>query len=161
MSATQTDTSLDRDGENIQFCSFYLGDTLCGIPINQVQEINEELNITQVPLSPDFVEGIMNLRGQIVTIINQGMKLGLAPTQIGPESRVIIINSGDEQIGILVDRINDVISAEKEKLSSPPANINGIQGTFISSIHHTTSNELMAILNMEKVLFVDQQREET
>ena len=67
---TQSKTvSVDQE-EQLQFSSFYLDDTLCGINIDQVQEINENLQITKVPTAPEYVTGIMNLRGQIVTIIN-------------------------------------------------------------------------------------------
>jgi len=152
---TEKTTEQLEAAKNVQFCSFYLGDTLCGIAINLVQEINEDCSITQVPLSPDYVEGIMNLRGQIVTIINQGIKLGLDPTKIGPDSRVIIVNSADEQVGVLVDRISDVISTKNSNISKPPANINGIHGKYFTGIYHTKDNDLMAILNIEKVLFDD------
>lgn len=149
--------TLEQISENegaLQFSSFYLGDTLCGININLVQEINEDFRITKVPLSPEYVEGIMNLRGQIVTIVNQGLKLGLTPTQIGPQSRVIIVNSKDEQIGVLVDRITEVVTTPENSIAESPANINGIQGKFFDGIFHTDNNELMAVINVEEVLSV-------
>jgi purine-binding chemotaxis protein CheW len=144
----------EKQGDILQLASFYLSGTLCGIDINQVQEVNEDLNITQVPLSPDYVEGIMNLRGQIVTIINQGLKLGLSRTKIGPESRVVIVNSKEEQIGVLVDKVTDVITISRAEIADSPANINGIQGKFFDGIFHTENNELMALLNIEEVLTV-------
>ena len=64
--------------DTIQLACFVIDELLCGIDIKWVQEINRNLELTQVPLSPDYVVGIMNLRGRIVTVINLGKKLGLA-----------------------------------------------------------------------------------
>ena len=141
----------DQD-ELLQFSSFYLDDTLCGIEIEKVQEINDDLSITRVPLSPDYVMGIMNLRGQIVTIINLSMKIGFTPSVVTPKSRIVIINSKDEQIGLLVDEITEVVTAPRKEIADPPANIKGVQGKFFEGILHTSDNELMALLNVEVVL---------
>ena len=92
MAPTQTTEKSDQN-DLLQFSSFYLDGTLCGINIAQVQEINDDLNLTKVPLSPEYVMGIMNLRGQIVTIINLSMKIGFVPSEIGPKSRVVITSS--------------------------------------------------------------------
>lgn len=139
-------------GDLLQFSSFYLGDTLCGININRVQEINEDMNITRVPLSSDYVMGIMNLRGRIVTIVNLSMKIGLAPSVIGPESRVVIVDSKGEHIGLLVDKVTEVITVAQEQMADPPANIKGAQGKFFEGVLHTSNHELMALLNVEVVL---------
>ena len=138
--------------EQLQFSSFYLDDTLCGININQVQEINENLQITKVPTSHNYVAGIMNLRGQIVTIINLSMKLGLKPSAIGSKSRVIITAFKGEYIGLLVDEVGEVITTSRKKIAKSPANIKGAQGKFFQGILHTKNNELMALLNINVVL---------
>ncbi len=141
----------EADNE-LQFSSFYLDDTLCGINIDQVQEINENLQITRVPTSPEYVTGIMNLRGQIVTIINLSMKLGFKPSEIKKQSRVIITTSKGEFIGLLVDKIADVITAKEKLIAKPPSNIKGAQGTYFIGILHTSDNELMALLNIDTIL---------
>ncbi len=150
-----TDLQASGDGshdEVLLFSSFYLGDTMCGINIANVQEINEDLNITKVPLSPDYVEGIMNLRGQIVTIINQSMKIGFPASKINEKSRVIIVKSQEENIGLLVDRVTEVVSATRKEISEPPPNIKGVQGKYFDGVLHTKGNELMGLLNVEEVL---------
>ena len=138
--------------EVLQVASFYLDNTLCGINIKDVQEIKEDLNVTKVPLSSDYIMGIMNLRGQIVTIVNVGMKIGLAPSIVGPESRVVIVESKGEHIGLLVDKVMEVIAISPKKVSAPPANIKGAQGRFFQGILNTEDHELMALLNIEDVL---------
>ncbi len=140
------------EDEVLLYSSFYLGETLCGINIANVQEINEDLNITKVPLSPDYVEGIMNLRGQIVTIINQSMKIGFPASQINKESRVVIVKSKEENVGLLVDRVTEVVSVTRKEIAEPPPNIKGVQGRFFEGVLHTEGNELMGLLNVEEVL---------
>ncbi len=151
MTQMQTPPNLDQD-EQLQFSTFYLDETFCGINIEQVQEINEELSITRVPLSPDYVMGIMNLRGQIVTIINLSMKIGLTPSVVGPKSRVVITNSKGEFIGLLVDRVAEVVTTSRKLIAKPPANIEGVQGKFFEGILHSRGQELMALLNVAVVL---------
>lgn len=145
----------DKKTENenlLQLSCFYLNDTLFGVDIKLVQEINEELNITKVPLSDDYVLGIMNLRGQIVTVIDQAKKLGFRPSKITGDSRVIIVKSQNESIGLLVDRITDVVTVSEGKISSPPSNIRGAQGRFFQGVVQTDKSELLALLNVETVL---------
>lgn len=145
--------SVDQSSEEqLQYSTFYLEDTLCAINIEHVQEINEELNITKVPLSPEYVMGIMNLRGQIVTIINLSMKIGLSPSKITSQSRIMIVSSKGEQIGLLVDKVSEVVTTSKNDISPPPANIQGVQGEFFEGILNTDNHELIALLNVNTVL---------
>ncbi|MCP4298325.1 MAG: purine-binding chemotaxis protein CheW [Proteobacteria bacterium] len=148
----KTDNTKTDSEEQLLFSSFYLEDTLCGIDIAHVQEINEDFAITRVPLSPDYVMGIMNLRGQIVTVLNLAMKIGLSPSAISPTSRVIIVISKGENIGLLVDKVTDVATILPSDISKSPANIKGAQGVFFQGILHTDTNELMALLNIAVVL---------
>ena len=148
----QSKTIFADQEEQLQFSSFYLDDTLCGINIEQVQEINELLQITKVPTAPDYVSGIMNLRGQIVTIINLSKKIGLTPSIIGSQSRVVITRSRGEFIGFLIDKVAEVVKTPKNKIAKSPANIKGAQGKFFKGIFHTDENELMALLDIGVVL---------
>lgn len=134
-----------------QASCFYIGEALCGIDINLVQEINKQINYTVVPHSPDYVLGIMNLRGRIVTIIDFGKKLGLGNTKITDDTRIIIVNSKEEQIGLMVDKITDVINGKWEEVSPPPANIKGIQGRYFLGVCKAR-NKLVALLNVEESL---------
>lgn len=147
-------TVASEQEEHLQFSSFYLHDTLCGIDISQVQEINADLDITRVPLAPEYVMGIKNLRGQIVTVINQSLKIGYSPSELGKDSKIIIVNSGEEYVGLLADRINDIITATGSEISEPPSNVKGAQGNFFSGVLKSKGKELMAILNLNEVLAI-------
>jgi len=139
---------------NVELATFYVGEAFCGMDILNVQEINKMMEMTTVPQSPDYVNGILNLRGQIVTVIDLGAKLGLSPTRISDTSRNIIVNSQGEYIGLLVDSIGDVVNAEWDLVEAPPANIGGVQGKFFKGIFKT-ENRLIGILDISRVLRED------
>jgi len=137
--------------QTVEMATFYVGKALCGMDILNVQEINKLMDMTTVPQSPDYVMGILNLRGQIVTIIDLGKKLNLGETELSDTSRNIIVNSKNEYIGLLVSRISDVVEAQWDKVESPPANIGGVQGKFFKGVFKT-KERLVGILDVEKVL---------
>ena len=135
----------------VELATFYVGDALCGMDILKVQEINKLLEMTKVPQAPEYVMGIINLRGQIVTVIDLGKKLGLAETDLSENSRNIIVNSKSEHVGLMVSSISDVVEAEWEKLEKPPANIGGVQGVFFKGVYKT-KDSLIGVLDADRVL---------
>ncbi len=137
--------------EIVELCTFYIGDHQFGINILKVQEINRNPPITTVPQSQEFIVGVMNLRGRIVTVIDLATKLGLAFTAPGKYSRTIIVNSQDEYIGLIVDRIGDVVPVNAEKTEPPPVNIDGVLGSFAEGVLKT-GDGLIVILDVEAVL---------
>jgi purine-binding chemotaxis protein CheW len=137
--------------KTVEMATFYVGDSLCGMDILKVQEINKLLDMTEVPMAPDYVKGILNLRGQIVTVIDLGKKLGLSINEMGLDTRNIIVNSNNEYIGLLVDRIGDVERTDEAKIEPPPANIGGIQGKYFEGVFKK-ENSLIGILNVEEIL---------
>ena len=86
----------------VELATFYVGESLYGMDILKVQEINKLMDMTRVPQAPDYVMGILNLRGQIVTVIDLGNKLNLDNIQVNETSRNIIVNSGNEYIGLCI-----------------------------------------------------------
>ena len=140
-----------EENKTVELATFYVGDSLCGMDILKVQEINKLLEMTEVPLAPDYVKGILNLRGQIVTVIDLGSKLDLAHTETSGETRNIIVNSNGEYIGLLVHRIGDVELTEAGNIEPPPANIGGIQGRYFEGVYKKEKN-LIGILNVEEIL---------
>lgn len=152
MVSTHDSQAEAEENSKLQLSCFYLDETLLGVDLQLVQEINDELNITKVPRSPNYVLGIMNLRGQIITVIDQGKKIGFQPSIITPDSRVIIVQSQGEFVGLLVDRISDVVTVKRKDISESPANIKGAQGRFFHGVIQTESHELLLQLNIEMVL---------
>jgi purine-binding chemotaxis protein CheW len=119
--------------------------------ILKVQEINKLIEMTRVPQAPEYVLGILNLRGEIVTIIDLGKKLGLKSTELSDKTRNIIVNSKGEHIGLMVEKISDVVQANFEKIEAPPANIGGVQGKYFTGVLKT-KDRLIGILDVGKVL---------
>ena len=137
--------------DTVELASFYVGEALCGMDILKVQEINKLIEMTRVPQAPEYVLGILNLRGEIVTIIDLGKKLGLKSTELNHKTRNIIVNSNGEHIGLMVEQISDVIQVEWEKVEPPPANIGDVQGKYFTGVFKT-ADRLIGILDVEKVL---------
>lgn len=142
------------ENTQLELATFYVGEALCGINILNIQEINKQFDFTTVPQSDEFVMGVLNLRGRIVTILDLGKKLGLSPVKKQKNNRNIIVNFYDEQIGLLVDSISDVIVADSDDLDPPPANLGGIQGSYFQNVVKT-DRTLIGILDIEKVLTTD------
>lgn len=137
--------------DTVELATFYVGEALCGMDILKVQEINKLIEMTRVPKAPEYVLGILNLRGEIVTIVDLGKKLSLKSTEMSDKTRNIIVNSNGEHIGLMVERISDVIQAEWENVEAPPANIGGVQGRYFTGVFKT-EDRLIGILDVEKVL---------
>ena len=143
----------DRDTEimELQLATFYVGDILLGVDIRQVQEINRQLSVTKVPHSKTYVRGVINLRGDVATVIDLRTILGLPSTEVTRESRNLIVHSEGELIGFLVDRISDILPLSSNEISPPPTNIDGVDGSLFQGVIKL-EKELLIILDVDAVL---------
>ncbi|MGQ9499203.1 MAG: chemotaxis protein CheW [Dissulfurimicrobium sp.] len=116
-----------------QFVTFYVGKHLFGLPIDNVIEINRYLTVTTVPLAPDYVSGIVNLRGRILTAIHLGRRIGLKGANELAEYNVIA-GKREEPISLLVERIGDVIAVPKAEIEPPPDLLAGIDVRFVKEV---------------------------
>jgi len=135
----------------LELATFSVGEAQCGIDILKIQEINKQTEVTGVPQSPDYVVGVLNLRGRIVTVIDLGLKTGLSPITRDKDNRNIIVDSMGEHIGLLVDRISDVMSADPSHVEPPPANLGGIEVSYFEWVVKTEAG-LIRVLDIERVL---------
>lgn len=132
-----------------QIVTFRVDDCLVGLDILEVREINRFLDITPVQHAPEYVLGLMNLRGQMVTVFDLGVRLGLTPREISSESHNVILKN--EPVGLLVDAIGEVVQAEGHEIEAPPANLHDIEGEFIAGVLELVDGVLV-ILSAEKLL---------
>lgn len=147
---------LAAKNDRIELITFYIGNALCGVDITDIQEINKQTtDLTRVPKAPDYVAGVLNLRGMIVTVVDIGKKLGLSPTQPGKSSRNIIVHYNDELVGILVDQVSEVLSSDADDVESAPANLGGVQGDYFCGVLKTEQS-LIGILDIKKALTDEQ-----
>lgn len=130
---------------------FESGDLLCGLDIGHVQEISKNIAVTVVHRAPRYVCGVINLRGEIVTVVDLRMKFGFAPLLQGEEQQIVIVRQGDENIGLLVDTVSDVVSADRWDIEPPPSNLAGVPGRFFNGIYKL-EHDLVAILNIDELL---------
>lgn len=132
-----------------QFCTFYLDKLLFGVELEKVQEVIRYLEITQIPLAPRVVSGLMNLRGQIVTGIDLRRRLELVdrPGEMQPMN--VVIRSADGAVSLLVDEIGDVVEVTDESFERPPETLQGKVREVILGVHKLEKS-LMHVLNTEK-----------
>lgn len=131
--------------------TFQLGHSYYGIETDRIQEFVLLGDYTLVPHAPDYVLGIINLRGKIVTVINLACKLGLGQSDMGEKSRIIILPWKNEFVGLLVDRLTDVIDLEMQRIETTPSHISVSQEPWYQGIYQH-QDRLITILNTELVL---------
>jgi purine-binding chemotaxis protein CheW len=132
-----------------QFCTFYLDKLMFGVELEKVQEVVRYLEITEIPLAPRVVSGLMNLRGQIVTGIDLRRRLELADRTDGAAPMNVVIRSADGAVSLLVDEIGDVVEVTDESFERPPETLQGKVREVILGVHKL-ERHLMHVLNTEK-----------
>ncbi len=146
--------------DEIQLVTFRLGKEEYGIPINDVQEINRLTTITEVPKAPDFIDGVMNLRGNVIPVINLRKRFGLEDTEKDESTRVIIVNLEDRLTGLIVDSVSEVLRLAKSSIQRPPRIIKeDVNIQFIDSIGKIDDQRMIFILDIEKILDIKERGE--
>ncbi len=135
----------------LELSIFEVGQVTCALPIDEIQEINKHMEITRVENAPDYIRGISNLRGSIITVIDMRKKFGMESKAFNESMRMVVVKNQDEQIGLLVDKMLDVLQAKSDEIEPTPSNINGIAGTYFSGIYKM-NNKLAALLNTDEIL---------
>lgn len=141
-----------------QYVIFKLENEEYGVDIMHVQEISEYIKCTDVPNSPDFIEGIVNYRGNIVPVINLHNKFNINPITITEDTRIIIYGLDGKQVGFLVDDASQVLTISDNNIENPPSIITGSEHKFISGIGKVENN-MVIILNLENILNDDEKKQ--
>jgi purine-binding chemotaxis protein CheW len=132
-----------------QFCTFYLDKLMFGVELEKVQEVIRYLEITEIPLAPRVVGGLMNLRGQIVTGLDLRRRLDLPDRPEETHPMNVVIRSADGAVSLLVDEIGDVVEVTEESFERPPETLHGKVREVILGVHKL-ERHLMHVLNTEK-----------
>jgi len=133
---------------------FESGNLLCGLDIAHVQEINKNIAVTVVHRAPDYVRGVINLRGEIVTVVDLRRKFGFEPLADEADMQIVIVRQGEENIGLLVDAVADVVLADERDVEPSPSNMAGVTGRFFRGIYKL-EHSLVAILDIDELLARD------
>jgi purine-binding chemotaxis protein CheW len=147
--------------EEVQLVTFLLGQEEYGIPIARIQEIDRLSKITQTPKAPKFVEGVTNLRGEVIPVLSTRMLFALEAKASDDHTRVIIVDLGGAKTGLVVDSVKQVLSISSRNIAPPPASIsNGVDGQFVSGIGKVEDGKRMIVLlDVGKVLSRGEQSE--
>jgi purine-binding chemotaxis protein CheW len=149
MTATLTKTS--NRNETLQLATFYVADMCLALEIGLIQEIIRDIKVTRVPHSPPQVSGVINLRGEVTTVVDLRQVLGLPPLDATANTQTLIVRSQGESIGLIVDRVGDICSVEGTAIVPPPPNVDSVDGRFFEGVCQRKS-EIILVLNLEESL---------
>jgi purine-binding chemotaxis protein CheW len=139
-------------GEILHMVGFSVGKEEFCVDILKVQEIIRMMEITKIPNAPDFVEGVINLRGKVIPIIDFGKRCNLYAMGEGDENhrRIVVVSIGERTVGLVVDKVSQVIKLEAEQISSTPGVAKGYNSDFISGVGKS-GDKLLILLDLEKL----------
>lgn len=128
-----------------QFATFYCGQSILGLDITYVQEINRNLELTRVPLSPKCVRGVMNLRGEVVTMLDLRTLMGIEPAKTTSENRNLILTCDGDTFGLQVDGVADILTIRASDITLPPSNLTPAESRLIRGIYQTEKTLVMLV----------------
>jgi purine-binding chemotaxis protein CheW len=131
-----------------QLCTFYVDNQFFGVDAQSVQEVIRYQEMTRVPLTPDCVSGLINLRGQIVTAIDMRKRLGLKDRAADRLPMNVVVRGADGAVSLLVDQIGDVIEVSEDNFEPPPETLQGPARELVKGTYKLDNNLLM-LLNCE------------
>jgi purine-binding chemotaxis protein CheW len=137
--------------ELLQLVSFIIGEAEFGIDILRIQEINKMMDLTPVPNTPKFVEGVVNLRGRIIPVLNLRSRLGLEIKEYDSNTRIIVVELNDKTIGFIVDEVKEVLRIPKSITEQPPDIVSGINSSYITAIGKL-EDRLLIMLDLSNIL---------
>ena len=129
-----------------QYLTFLLNSQIYGVPIGAVREINEVTEINPIPKTPEFVIGVMNLRGKVVPVVDLRMKFGMKSIPNTPETCIIVIDTQVGQVGTVVDSVCEVIELSNAQIEPPPVLGDSNELSFVSG---------MGLLNDKVIILID------
>ncbi|MCA1766732.1 MAG: chemotaxis protein CheW [Idiomarina sp.] len=149
--AIKNETDVDSNDEVLQWVTFQLEQETYGINVMQVQEVLRYSEIAPVPGAPSYVLGIINLRGNVVTVIDTRLRFGLQTTEVTDNSRIVIIESEQQVIGILVDSVAEVVYLKTSEIDSAPNVGTDESARFIQGVSNR-DDELLILVDLDKML---------
>lgn len=142
----------------VQLVSFSIADEEFGISILEVQEIIRVVEITTLPQGPSFVEGVINLRGQIVPVVDLRRRFSLPAIEKDNNTRIIVVELADKTVGFLVDRVQEVIRIETAVIEPPPDLATSIDAQYITGVAKL-EDRLLILLDLSQVLTSTEQEQ--
>ena len=136
--------------QDVQLVIFKLANEDYGLPIQKVQEINRMVPVTKLPQTPEFMEGIINLRGRVMPVVDLRKRFGLVAKPAEDDTRIMIIDIGGQTVGIIVDAVNEVVQMPGASIDPPPPTFI-LEAQYIEGIGKM-EDRLVILLNIDRIL---------
>ncbi|WP_378951167.1 chemotaxis protein CheW [Pelosinus sp. sgz500959] len=136
--------------QEIQLVTFRLASEEYGLPITKVQEINRLVPVTKLPQTPNFMEGIINLRGRIIPVIDLRKRFEMVISDHDDDTRIIIVEINGQVVGVTVDAVTEVISLHTANIEPPPATV-ALDSKYIDGVGKI-NDRLIILLDIDKIL---------
>lgn len=140
-----------QDAELLQLVTFSIGEEEFGVDILKVQEIIRTMEITKVPRAPEFVEGVINLRGKVIPIIDLRKRFGLESRDHDKHTRIIVIEINNMIVGFVVDSVSEVLRIPANTVEPPPPVVAGLESEYISGVGKL-EDRLLILLDLDSLL---------
>ena len=144
-------------GEERQLVVFQLGAELYGVDIARVHEIIRLQTITRVPRAPSFVEGVINLRGKVIPVVDLRRRFGLPTAEHTRATRIVVVEIGDQVVGIIVDSVSEVLRVSTATIEPPSPVVAGIDSEYLHGIAKLPER-LVILLDLDRVLAREERR---
>lgn len=135
----------------VQFSTFFLEGQLFGVEVLRVQEVLRYQAHSGIPLAPPYVAGLINLRGQIVTLLDLRKRLGLPEIEAGKLPMNVVVNSHEGPVSLMVDEIGDVLEVPRNLFELPPATMSGVMSDYVLCVCKL-EDRLLVILDVDRIL---------
>ena len=144
--------------ETIQVVSFKLGSEEYGVDIAQVQEINRMVAVTHVPRAPEFMEGVINLRGQLIPIIDLRARFGMPRAEHTKNTRIVVTEIGTKRVGMVVDSVSEVLRLPVDQIEDAPEMLTGVDTEYIRGVGKV-EDRLIILLELGRIISTSERRE--
>lgn len=140
----------------VQLVVFKLGREEYSVSILQVQEIKRVTDITRVPHTPDYIKGVINLRGSVLPVIDLKKRLNLPQQAITEDTRIIIVKVDELSVGMIVDAVSEVMTINQENIDPPDVVAGSVAASYLSGVGKL-DNRLLILLNLEEIIGIGQE----
>lgn len=147
-----------KEDREVQLVIFQLGREEFAVEVTQVREIIRMQDITRMPKAPSFVEGIINLRGQIIAVLDLAQRLNLEAADRGSETRIIVVEAGDVKVGMIVDSVSEVMRISEEEVEPSPALAADVEAVYLKGVVKQ-DNRLIILLDLTRILATEEMME--
>jgi purine-binding chemotaxis protein CheW len=151
---TKSEHAGNLNSDELQLVSFNIGSEEFGVDILKVQEINRMVEITRVPQAPHYVEGVINLRGKVIPIVDLRKRFSLELKEHDKNTRIVVVDIGGTIMGMIVDAVSEVLRLPASTIEAPPEIVTGVNSEYIKGVAKL-KDRLLIFLDLSKVIDVE------